>query len=81
MVNMSRFLQSKEISLPEIRLGISDYIRSERIKRAKRLLLNSSDTVASVAAAVGIGDANYFIRTFKTVVGVTPLQYRKGKRG
>lgn len=61
-------------------MGISDYIRSERIKRAKRLLLNSSDTVASVAASVGIADTNYFIRTFKAVVGVTPLQYRKGKR-
>lgn len=59
-------------------MGISDYIRAERIKRAQHLLLNTSDSVASVAAAVGIADTNYFIRAFKSAVGVTPLRYRKG---
>lgn len=61
-------------------MGISDYIRTERIKRAKRLLANSTETVACIATAVGIADTNYFIRTFKALVGVTPLQYRKRKQ-
>lgn len=60
-------------------MGISDYIRGERIKRAKQLLLTTTDSVSCVSSAVGIADTNYFIRTFKAAVGVTPLQYRKKK--
>lgn len=62
-------------------MGISDYIRTERMKRARHLLLTTTDSVACVAAAVGISDTNYFIRSFKSAVGITPLQYRKKKQG
>lgn len=68
------------IALDCFGMGIPDYIRAERIKQAQHLLLTTTDSVASVAAAVGIPDANYFIRAFKSAVGVTPLQYRKSKQ-
>ena len=58
-------------------MGISQYIRRERINEAKRLLRSGELSVSEIAAAVGIPDDNYFIRTFRAAVGVTPLQYRK----
>ncbi len=54
--------------------GISDYVAACRLEEAKRLLLDGLP-VYQVAERVGIPDTNYFIRTFKKHVGVTPKQY------
>ena len=58
-------------------IGISDYIRKERVNEAKRLLRSNTLSISEVAAKVGILDDNYFIRIFKASEGITPLQYRK----
>lgn len=34
-------------------------------------------TMDEIAAAVGMGDANYFSRAFRKVEGVSPSEYRK----
>lgn len=65
------------LSLDAFGMGISQYIRRERINEAKRLLRSTELSVSEIAASVGIPDDNYFIRTFRSSVGVTPLQYRK----
>lgn len=57
-------------------MGISDYIRLERIKKAKTLLLKTDLPVFQIAADVGIDDTNYFIRIFKQHEGITPLQFK-----
>lgn len=66
-----------DISKKNFKLGISDYIRQERIKKAKKLLGATDDSISQIATAVGINDTNYFIRIFKKAEGQTPLQYRK----
>ena len=53
------------------------YIRNAKIKKAKDLLINTSCSISEIAERVGIPDVNYFIRVFKTSVGVSPLRYRK----
>ena len=58
-------------------MGITDYVRKQRIKMAKKLILNTEDSIAQIALSVGIKDTNYFIRIFKQTEGITPLQYRK----
>ncbi len=60
-------------------LGISpnDFILSEKIAKAKILLLQPSAKVASIGYELGFGDANYFIRAFKKIVGLTPGAYQK----
>ena len=58
-------------------IGISDYIRKERVKEAKRLLTEKTLSISEVAARVGIPDYNYFIRMFKASEGITPLKYKK----
>ncbi|UKT62446.1 AraC family transcriptional regulator [Pedobacter mucosus] len=59
-------------------LGISpnDFIISEKIAKAKILLAQPSAKVASISYELGFGDANYFIRAFKKVVGITPGAYQ-----
>lgn len=66
-----------KISKKNFHMGISDYIRQQRIKKAKKLIENTDDSVSQIATAVGINDTNYFIRIFKKSEGQTPLQYRR----
>lgn len=55
----------------------TDYLASVRIDTAKELLKSTNMTVTEIAHRVGYEDHNYFIRTFKKVVGISPGQYRK----
>jgi AraC-like DNA-binding protein len=55
-------------------LGISpnDYIIGEKINKAKEMLLNPSAKISAISYELGFSDANYFIRAFKKIVGITP---------
>lgn len=56
----------------------NDYIVSFKIDRAKLLLSDEACyPIAEVAYQLGYSDPIYFSRTFKKIVGVSPLQYRK----
>lgn len=57
-------------------VNISEYLLGLRITRAKQLLRFSDDSIADIAAACGLDDANFFARTFKKVEGVSPSQFR-----
>lgn len=56
---------------------INGYIIAKRITRVKQLLRFTDMTVDEIGAAVGMGDANYFSRTFRKVEGISPREYRK----
>lgn len=53
------------------------YLTNMRIKRAKFLLLNTSFSMQQISEKCGFFDANYFSRTFKKIVGVTPSEFKK----
>ena len=60
-------------------MGVSpnDYLRKCRMERAAELLRTTEQPVSDVCAQVGIPDAQYFSRVFKTHFGVTPSAYRE----
>ncbi|MCQ2334690.1 MAG: response regulator [Paludibacteraceae bacterium] len=54
-----------------------EYIRDVRIKRSAELLLDEKYNITEVAYMVGMNDARYFSKCFKTAFGATPTEYRK----
>jgi two-component system, response regulator YesN len=55
-----------------------EYLTRIRVNRAVQLLGDPAVKVFEAAEAVGYGDQHYFSRAFKKVLGVSPLDYRKG---
>lgn len=62
-------------------MGMSpnDYLRKCRMERAAELLCNSELPIADVCAQVGMPDAQYFSRVFKSYFGTPPSTYREQK--
>jgi two-component system response regulator YesN len=58
-------------------LSVGNYIRYQRISKAKSLLRFTSDKIENIGTKCGIGDANYFSRLFKQYEGISPGEYRK----
>ena len=57
--------------------GFREYLISQRMMRAKELVLSSEQSIAEITAAVGYSNASYFIKTFKLYYGMTPTQLKK----
>lgn len=57
-------------------IGLHDYITDCRINLAKSLLMNTNMKIYEIAQKSGYDNSNYFIRTFKLIVGQTPQEYR-----
>ena len=56
-----------------------EYLTGVRMEKAKQLLLNKELSMKEICSMVGYADPNYFSRSFKKNVGVTPTEYREGK--
>ena len=58
-------------------INFMQYVLHLRMSRAKDMLLKTDVAITEVAMSCGYPSVNLFIRNFKEVYGVTPLQYRK----
>lgn len=82
--SVSMLAETFELSVPylsslfkqETGVNLNAYLRARRIGLAKRLLSEGA-SVTDACFECGFGDCSYFIRCFKEIVGVTPLQFRK----
>ncbi len=54
-----------------------EYLSSYRMKKATELLLESTESVSSIAFLVGYSDAFTFSKAFKRAKDVSPTEYRK----
>ncbi|WP_181397644.1 helix-turn-helix domain-containing protein [Gracilibacillus dipsosauri] len=57
-------------------MTIQQFIISERIKKAKYLIQNSSHLLVDIAHLCGFESQSYFTHQFKNKVGCTPQEYR-----
>jgi len=57
--------------------SISDMVNARVLAEAKRMLLNSDDTVAEIAWKLNFSDKAYFHRIFKTRTSYTPEGFRE----
>lgn len=53
------------------------YVMRLRVERARRLLLDPSHNVSSVAQQCGFKDASYFARVFRKSIGCSPAEYSR----
>ncbi len=58
-------------------MTVFQYINSERIDLAKRLIATNEFTLIKISEMCGFSDYNYFSRIFRQIVGMTPVYYRR----
>ena len=63
------------------KMGISPlrHLKQVRLERAAQLLRSGSDSVATSAGRVGYRNASHFVRDFRQMFAVTPLDCRRGR--
>ncbi len=75
-VNISPYYFSK-IFKEESGLNFIEYLTNIRIDKAKELLSGTEMSIKEVCATCGYTDPNYFSRSFKKNVGVTPTEFKE----
>lgn len=58
-----------------------EYLTGIRMEKAKELLQNTELSMKEICSQVGYSDPNYFSRSFKKNIGVTPTEFKEGKTG
>ncbi|WP_419887951.1 helix-turn-helix domain-containing protein [Neobacillus niacini] len=59
--------------------SFTEIVTGIRIKEAKRFLLETAKPVKEISHLIGYHNPNYFSRTFKEIVGVSPRDFRMKK--
>ncbi|MGZ4286561.1 MAG: AraC family transcriptional regulator [Solirubrobacteraceae bacterium] len=60
---------------------VQSWIVERRMAEARRMLVETNQTVAQVGRSLGYGDPVYFSRTFRQANGTTPMNWRRVARG
>ena len=60
-------------------IGIAQYIRDLKIKKAILLLNDGQLSIKEIAYKTGFIDSNHFIKVFKSYYNITPKEYQKQK--
>ena len=76
MFFVSKFHLSRTFS-SRFGMTIGEYLTKKRITEAKRLLRFTDGSIADIAKAVGVSDANYFNKVFQKTEGLSPSVFRK----
>ncbi|HIZ21460.1 MAG TPA: response regulator [Candidatus Blautia faecigallinarum] len=58
-----------------------EYVTAKRMETAKKLLRGTDRSSGEIAAEVGYKDPHYFSFVFKKTQGMSPREYRTGKKG
>lgn len=58
-----------------------DYMEEKVITEAKKMLKDTTLSIADIGGRFAYNDPSNFTKFFKTMTGITPMQYRKGLAG
>lgn len=58
-------------------ISFSDYVMREKIALAKNLLIYSPSSYGEIAATLGFSSQSHMGKHFKSLTGMTPIQFRK----
>ncbi len=56
--------------------SVNDYLKDVRLELAKRMLLESTESVQAISEKVGVHNTTYFFTLFRKKYGMSPVQYR-----
>jgi AraC-like DNA-binding protein len=73
-MSKSHFYKSFKNTLGETPM---EYLNSERLKQAKKLIRTTSSKLSEIAFSTGFNSSSYFVTQFKKQEGMTPSQFRK----
>jgi two-component system, response regulator YesN len=57
--------------------SFTKYFINLRVQKAKELMSDPTRKIYEIAGMVGYDDVQYFTKIFKSILGVTPMQYRE----
>ncbi len=58
-------------------VGLPAYLNHVRVQDAKRLLAETRNPISDIAQTVGFATISHFNRVFRSLTGVTPMQFRR----
>lgn len=64
----------------EVGMSIPQYVASLRCEEAASMLSSTDLPISEISEYVGYLDNNYFVKVFKKQYGMTPSEYRAGKK-
>ena len=57
--------------------SVIEYVNELRISHACAFLELEESSISDIAVRVGFNDINYFSRKFKSIMGITPTEYKR----
>lgn len=61
----------------ETGMTLNQYLTDYRIKMSKQLLADPRYKITDISSKVGYSDGNYYSKTFRKIVGLSPSEYRE----
>ena len=58
-------------------MNFKEYLNSQRLEEAEKLLLGTNKHIGEIAAEVGFKNARSFSNIFREAYNVTPAEYKK----
>lgn len=71
----------KKIFKQMFSMTIFDYLNDLRMNKAARYLFDNNLTISEISSELGFSSQSHFCTSFRKQYGVTPKEYREGKRG
>ena len=65
------------IFIRELNISPWDYLNRYRVLRSQQYLIQTTESIGSIAHRVGFKDQAYFSRVFHKVTGKSPQSYRE----